>query len=285
MATNLTGNPNGLSRALLKMQIGISQAQQREGQTNPLLSCFRLLPPAGSEQALTIGSIYPRLRFEHLLQWDLSNPHRHWLVLNNSHAAIGDRLQKLDFYARQWQLDTELDLSDRGRSSTHNLGKLLWQGAPFFGWGGGLAIACSFWLLAWLAVQGQMFEWRWVLVDFDYIRDGLMLIGFALGTLLRFNSFFPEINQRSARELNLLELIKDPTSLPIDGKPGVFKGVLRGRAGIANWWGQDLFLQTPDSAIKLHYCSQLGAIGNLWQGAPRPWPFIRRGGEGGIRSR
>ena len=46
-------------------------------------------------------------------------------------------------------------------------------------------------------------------------------------------------------------------------QPIVLTGVLLGRPGLGNCLGQDLLLQTATGLIKLHYCSQVGVVGNL----------------------
>ncbi|HEY9650818.1 MAG TPA: zinc metalloprotease HtpX, partial [Coleofasciculaceae cyanobacterium] len=84
LAVETTGNPNGLTRALLKIGLGISEEIQTERQTNGLLESFELLLPLGYRQALKLGSCSPQIPFEAVLNWDCTNPYRDWLIISSS---------------------------------------------------------------------------------------------------------------------------------------------------------------------------------------------------------
>lgn len=109
-AANQTGNPNALIRALLKLTLGIAHDIETRQFTDPLLESFDLLLPVSPRAALTLGSLEGQPLNPILFQWDLSSPYRFWLALNNTHPLLGDRLLHLVEYARQWQLEPELEL-------------------------------------------------------------------------------------------------------------------------------------------------------------------------------
>ena len=143
VAAELTGNPNGFTRALLKIAIGAAKDVQTQKQTSYLLEGFDLLTPLGQRMATTLGSVYPHVPIESVLEWERTNPYRHWLAINNSHPPTGDRLNRLTHYARHWKLDTELEwstarLAVSGQRSANPTSlqwrSLLLQGAPFLGW-------------------------------------------------------------------------------------------------------------------------------------------------------
>ena len=286
---NLTGNPNGLIRALVKSAIATAQTIQRDTQTDYLLESFDLLTPLGCGAATSLGSFYPHLSLSALLEWDLVNPDRHWLAINHSHPLMGERLQRLTHYARHEQLEPELDI-EPSESFNRNPRSFLLQGAPFFGLAAGYLVAQILWFAAQIAYRFGVQQISWLASDYNLFA-GFMMIGLGLGIFLRFNAFFPELKhletRSSARSLSesepltasedlsrLSTLMKKPDALLIDSSPIRLEGTLLGRTGIANGLGQDLLLQTPKGLIKLHYSSQLGAVGNLLPQPTRPVELI-----------
>ncbi|NJR50124.1 MAG: M48 family metalloprotease [Leptolyngbyaceae cyanobacterium CSU_1_3] len=274
-AANLTGNPNGLTRALLKIAVGTAQTLQKHRQTDYLIEGFDLLTPLGCLTAIHLGSLYPHGSLRSLLEWDLTHPDRHWLGLNNSHPLMGDRLQRLTSYAHHCQVNPELDLEFATASTPRHRNTLLLQGAPFFGTLLGYVMAQLLWFSAQILYRLGVQQITWLASDYDLFAS-FMLLGFGLGTFLRFNSFFPDIQGIEASDIatpqTLPEWLANPAALPIDSQPICLEGTLIGRSGIGNWLGQDLILQTATGCIKLHYLSQLGAIGNLLP--PRPADFV-----------
>jgi Zn-dependent protease with chaperone function len=278
-ACNLTGNPNGLTRALLKMATGTAQTLQHQQQTDPALESFDLLSALNHRPALAIGSVAAQTPWPALLTWDQVNPQRRWLALNQSHPLLGERLQTLDRYAQKWQLSSELALSAPTRTGW----QLPWpQALPFAGLGSGLALAALLWVIGWGAYLRGIDQLRWMASDYK-LFFGLPLIGFGVGTILRFNRFFPDLDaltqqrQREDRdrarnnELSGIKPSRDKisvatmltqSSLPV-GQPTVLEGTLLGRSGIGNGLGQDLLLQTANGTLKLRYCAQVGVVGNL----------------------
>jgi hypothetical protein len=106
----------------------------------------------------------------------------------------------------------------------------------------------------------------WLGSDFKLFW-GFPLIGFGVGTILRFNCFFPDIPQswfrgRGEPLANLADEVSDPAALPITARPTVLSGTLLGRPGLANWLGQDLLLHTQQGLVRLHDCSAFGMGGN-----------------------
>lgn len=154
-AAELTGNPNALTRALVKIAIGVAQTVQQQKQTHFWLEGFDLLGPVGLDQAITLGSLAQQIPLDALLQWDLHNPERHWLTINNTHPLLGERLQLLEIYARHWKLETQLEWpAPKNEPKPKTL--------PYLGIPLGLAIATVTALIGWLLDLSpqQQIDWQ-----------------------------------------------------------------------------------------------------------------------------
>jgi Zn-dependent protease with chaperone function len=282
-AAEVTGNPNALTRALLKIAVGTAEVVQHQSQTSYFLEGLDLLTPLGHRMASSLGSLYEHAPITSVLQWDYSNPYHQWLAVNNSHPPTGDRLQLLTRYARHWKLDPELELTPvpKQRLNADQWQTLLLQGAPFYGVVFGAAIALIFWLVGGIAGKFGIERIAWIWGD-RVILFSWMLLGFGIGTLLRFNAFFPDMPaslRRPPANLNsprLPILLKNTNAIPLNSQPIYVEGKLLGRRGMGNWLGQDLILQTATGLIKLHCFSQLGPIGNLFTGPIRPCQLVNQ---------
>ncbi len=304
-AAEITGNPNGLTRALAKIAIGMAKNLEQQQQTSFFLEGFDLLFPVGVREAVTLGSAGLHAPLEQILLWDVSNPFRNWLTVNSGHPLMGERLKLLALYAQFWQLEAELDLANLGtlQPTKHkfllfNLFKsifgagtkssagtnsragskfragtgappLLLQGAPFFGIPMGLAIVGVLWLIGGIFSRTSFWQLDWLWGDRS-ILWGCLPIGFCLGTLLRINDFFPDIPPRNIAEPSLPQILSNSETLPLDAQAVRLQGQLLGRSGMANWLGQDLILQTATGLVRLHYVSRFGPIGSLFPTPTRP---------------
>ena len=289
LACNLTGNPNGLTRAILKITIGMANDIQNQGKIRNLLESFELLMPVGINQAITVGSICSHNNFASIFNWDITSPYRNWLTINNTHPLLGERLKMLELYANFWKLETEINLENINPNIEKNqlnqkekhltppnfdLQKLLLQGAPFFGMLIGLFFAGLFWLIGGFSSAVGLWRLDWLWGDIS-ILVGSIAIGFSIGIFIRINHFFPDIKPaKILQHPNLLKLLTDSEALPLDSQQIQLKGQLLGKSGISNLLGQDLILQTTEGLIKLHYSSQLGPIGNLWPALTNPGGLV-----------
>ena len=68
-SAEITGNPNGLTRALTKIAIGIAANIQQQKQTSFFLESFDLLLPVGVGQAATLGCAALQAPLEQILLW------------------------------------------------------------------------------------------------------------------------------------------------------------------------------------------------------------------------
>jgi Zn-dependent protease with chaperone function len=287
IAAETTGNPNGFTRALLKIAIGTSADVKEQRLTSWLLQGFDLVAPVGYRQAIALGSFYPQKPFEELLAWDCINPYRNWLVTTYSHPLTGDRLQLLSRYAQFWQLETELDLQPSApfprtlpakaeKVLGSHKGLPLLQSALFFGLLIAIALRLLFWILGGIGNLLNIWQLIWMFGS-STLFAGCLLVGFSLSIFMHINAYFPDIKPDNLlKQPSLPDLVANPTLMVADSLPVALTGKLLGRPGCLNWLGQDLILETPKGLVKLHFYSFLGPFGNLWARAARPSDFIDR---------
>ncbi|WP_017319291.1 M48 family metalloprotease [Mastigocladopsis repens] len=257
LAVEMTGNPNGLVRALLKIAIGIAGDIQRQEQTSRQLESLNIIMPVGYQQSIGLGGIAPHTTFESFLMWDYLNPYRWWFVINNTHPLMGDRLQRLLSIARYWHLETELNLETQQPLLVKRQ-SFLFQIAPFLGILVGVVLAFVIWFVWQIAYALKFLNLKWIYDDWSFVM-GCMLIGFSIGTLIRINAFFPEIKITTAQsDDRLLNLLSNPAALPSDSMSVRLVGKLLGRRGTTNSLGQDFILQSSTALVKLHYIWWLG---------------------------
>ncbi|MHC5723683.1 MAG: M48 family metalloprotease [Nostoc sp.] len=256
VAAEITGNPNALIRALLKIAIGIAADIEKQEHTSWQLESLNLLTPVSHQQSLSLGTIASNLSFESFLKWDTANPYRRWFTINNSHPLMGDRIERLCQIARHWHLDTELHFSSE--LSKVKRQSFLLQIAPWLGIPLGLLFAALVWLTWQLAFALKFLNLKWIYEDWSFIT-GCLLIGFSIGTVMRINPFFPDIKPATMQSDNSLpNLLSDPSALPIDSNSVRLVGKLLGRQGTSNSLAQDLILQSSAGLVKLHHISWLG---------------------------
>lgn len=271
MASELTGNPNGYTRALLKIAIGTATDVENQSKTDYCLEAFEIVTPIGYRMATFLGSLYPHRPLEPVLEWDRTNALRHVLALNNSHPPTGERLHLLTLYARHWKLTPELDWDDPPVRQPKSAGftrqqwqTLLLQGAPYNGCLAGILLAFALIGIGWIGDQAGWAAVSWIVRD-QTLLFGFPLIGICLGTLLRINPFFPDISPKSRHSLEeenlLFVLLSNPQMVPIHTQTVHLEGKLLGRSGVANLLNQDLLLQTNNGIFKLHCTSRLGPFG------------------------
>ncbi|MFN6561981.1 MAG: M48 family metalloprotease [Nostoc sp. ChiSLP01] len=256
-AAEITGNPNALIRGLLKIAIGIATDIEKQEHTSWQLESLNIVAPIGYQQSLSLGTIASHLSFESFLKWDVVNPYRRWFTINNSHPLVGDRIERLCQIARHWHLDTELHFPSEQLSKVKRQSFLL-QIAPWLGVPLGVLFAGLVWLAWQLAFAFKFLNLKWIYEDWSFIT-GCLLIGFSIGTVIRINSFFPDIKPPTLQTDDCLpNLFADPSTLPIDSISVRLVGKLLGRQGTANSLAQDLILQSSAGLVKLHHVSWLG---------------------------
>ncbi len=275
-ATEATGNPNAIARALIKLSFALADSVATQGYTPAMVESLTLLLPVSAD--LTRQSLYGNLPLAQLFAWDSLNPLRNWMSVSDAHPPLGDRLRVIMAYAQHWKLELELPLAAlpqrRKALSQSEWAQLIRQGMPFFGLGFGLATGL---LLLLLGAIGQWLSWPaldWMHQDKSLLH-ACMLMGLSLGTMLRINRFFPDLPLNMPLSQDLSHWTSDLSLLPADSIPAKFSGTLLGRPGLANWLGQDLILKTSEAGfLKLHFFSRLGPLGNILSLQTKPTALL-----------
>ncbi|MEG4229957.1 zinc metalloprotease HtpX [Microcoleus sp. N9_B2] len=261
-AAETTGNPNALSRALVKIAYGILEEGQRGTEPSRLLEGTRALGIYDAKAATSTGTAY-RIASEpekigRVFLWDMFNPWAWWMELNSTHPLTGKRVRALSTYAEQLGLDVEFDMGrivgegkdlSKRRLYGNFVFDLLLYSAETLGLAVGFAIG-----IALYAVNPMMMV-------------ACPLIGLGMGILLKTLVMFP--NYEQAEHLDVLTLMSDPYASPLRGQPAQLQGELIGRGDAGYTFGSDLKLQDRTGMIYLRYASRFGPIGNFLFGMKR----------------
>jgi Zn-dependent protease with chaperone function len=271
-AAEVTGNPNALSRGLVKIAYGLVEEGKRTQEPSRLLEGTRALGIYDSKAAVMTGTAYrisasPE-RVGRVFMWDMFNPWAWWMELNSTHPLTGKRIRALSNYAEQLDLAVEFDMAKVVRDGKTLSKKRLYSGfaldlilygAEFLGL-----------LLGLIAVFILSSQHLGPLV-------ALPLIGLGLGVLVKALVMYP--NFAKAQPLDVLELMSDPYASPLRGKPAQLQGTLIGRGQAGYALGSDIQFQDKTGLLYLHYASWLGPLGNLFFGMTRVKGLIGSQGD------
>ena len=268
-AAETTGNPNGLSRALVKIAYGILEETERSPEPSRLVEGTRALGIYDHKAASSTGTAYrvasdPQ-KIGRVFLWDMFNPWGWWMELNSTHPLTGKRVRALSTYAEQLGLPTEFDMGRViGEGKTLNQKKLY----------GNFLVDIALYLAEIIGflvglVIGTIFS-------SNSANAGLMvgapLIGLGLGILIKTLVMFPDYQQAPATDV--LTLMSDPYASPLRGQPAKLAGKLIGRGDAGYKFGSDLKIQDRNGMLYLHYSSRFGPIGNFFYGMTRVQSLI-----------
>jgi Zn-dependent protease with chaperone function len=258
IAAEITGNPNGLIRALLKISIGIAHDISLQERTCWQLESLNILAPVAYQHSIILGSTAGHLPFESFLKWENFHPYRQWLTINSCHPLMGDRIEHICKIARHWHLDTELHQTNPQKPIQIKPQSWYLQIAPWLGIPVGVVFTGLVWLLWQTGYALHLLNLKWIYDNWSFVT-GCMLIGFSIGTVMRINTLFPEITPVNIqKDEHLTSLLADPTILPIDSIRVQLTGRLIGRPGIGNCLAQDLILQSNQGLMKLNHIPWVG---------------------------
>jgi Zn-dependent protease with chaperone function len=261
-ASETTGNPNGLSRALVKIAYGIVEESEKATEPSRLMQGTRALGIYDAKAAVSSGSAY-RISAQpekvgRVFLWDLFNPWGWWLELSSTHPLTGKRVRALSTYAEQLGLDMEFDMG-RVVAEGNQLNKkrlygsfftdLLFYSAEF------LAIILGLIVAGILTVAG--FKAVKVFVS-------IPLVFFGIALLIKRVVMFP--SSKNAPTSDVITLMSDPYASPLRGQPVQLKGKIIGRGDAGYAFGSDMKLQDKTGMMYLLYASRWGPLGNFLVG-------------------
>ncbi|MDJ0648234.1 MAG: zinc metalloprotease HtpX [Xenococcaceae cyanobacterium MO_188.B19] len=263
-AAETTGNPNALSRALVKIAYGIVEETTNAQEPSRLLEGTRALGIYDAKAATSTGTAYriaasPE-KVGRVFLWDMFNPWGWWMELNSTHPLTGKRVRALSTYAEQLGLAVEFDMGriigegkhlNKKRLYGNFVGDLLIFSLETIGLLGGFIVG--------------------ILLAATLANDGLILacpiIGLGIGIVIKAVVMYPKY--RNAPATDILELMSDPYASPLRGKPVKLQGNLIGRGQAGYKFGSDFKIQDPTGMLYLRYSSRFGPIGNFLFGMSR----------------
>ncbi|MEH2416642.1 zinc metalloprotease HtpX [Nostoc sp.] len=268
-AAESTGNPNGLSRALVKIAYGILEEGSRSPEPSRLIEGTRALGIYDHKAAASTGTAYriasdPQ-KVGRVFLWDMFNPWGWWMELNSTHPLTGKRVRALSTYAEQLGLATEFDMGRViGEGKTLSKSRLygsffldvVLYGAETIGFFVGLVMGMILWSSS----------------PNTGLVIGAPLIGLGIGIVIKALVMFPDYKQ--APETDILTLMSDPYASPLRGQPAKLKGQLIGRGDAGYKFGSDLKIQDRSGMLYLRYASRFGPIGNFLFGMKRVQSLI-----------
>lgn len=263
-AAEQTGNPNGLSRALVKIAYGIVQETEKSTEPSRLMQGTRALGIYDAKAAASTGTAYqisssPE-KIGRLFLWDLFNPWGWWMELNSTHPLTGKRVRALSNYAEQLGLDMEFDMGrvvaegkrlDKKRLYGTFYQDFLLYGAEF------IAIVLG------LAIGAVLFKSIGSLKAFVAIP--LLLLGAVM--IFKRSVMYP--SSKNAPATDVITLMSDAYASPLRGQPVQLEGTLIGRGDAGYVFGSDLKLQDKSGMMYLLYASRWGPLGNFFFGMKR----------------
>ena len=263
-AAETTGNPNALSRALVKIAYGIVEETSNAKEPSRLLEGTRALGIYDAKAAPSTGTAYrvaasPE-KVGKVFLWDMFNPWGWWMELNSTHPLTGKRVRALSTYAEQLGLEIEFDMGKVIAEGKHLNKKLLYSNfvgdVLLYGLEGvGLIVG----LIVGVILAQAFYYPQWAIA--------CPLIGLGIGVIFKGLIMYPTF--KNAPATNILELMSDPYASPLRGKPAKLEGSLIGRGQAGYKFGSDLKIQDKTGMLYLHYSSRFGPIGNFLFGLGR----------------
>lgn len=270
-AAEVTGNPNALSRALVKIAYGILEEGKRTQEPSRLIEGTRALGIYDARAAAGVGTAYRIVsepaRMGRVFLWDLFNPWAWWMELNSTHPLTGKRVRALSTYAEQLGLDTEFEM---GRVVAE--GKKLSKGKLYGSFVLDIVLYASpvIGLIVGMAAGVTLFLWTKNLGALL----GMILLGFGLGQLCQTLALFPNFGRAPQRDI--LTLMSDPYASPLRGQPVKLEGKVIGRGNAGYRFGSELKFQDNTGMVMLRYNSRFGPLGNFLFGASQADNLVNR---------
>jgi Zn-dependent protease with chaperone function len=263
-AAEVTGNPNALSRALVKIAYGIVEEGSRSAEPSKLLAGTRVLGICDHKSATASGTAYrvasDTSQIGEVFLWDMFNPWGWWLELSSTHPLTGKRVRALSNYAEQLGIVQEFNMGKiiglgKNLSKTRLYGNFFLDICLYSAEMIGLLVGGSIGLVIYATTEQSKYGWI------------LPVLGLAIGIACKALVMFP--SYKNSQQTDVLSLMSDPYASPLRGKPVQLAGRVIGRGDAGYVAGSDLMLQDKTGLLYLHHASRLGPIGNFLFGLRR----------------
>ena len=265
-AAETTGNPNALSRALVKIAYGIVEETSQAEEPSRLLEGTRALGIYDAKAATATGTAYrvassPE-KIGKVFLWDMFNPWGWWMELNSTHPLTGKRVRALSTYAEQLGLAIEFDMG-----KVIGEGKRLSKKRLYGNFATDIVLYCSEGIGLLIGLIVGLVAMGTLPLPSPPLAIACPLIGLGVGVVCKALVMYP--NYENAPKTNILELMSDPYASPLRGKPAKLQGELIGRGQAGYKFGSDLKIQDKTGMLYLRYSSRFGPIGNFLFGMKR----------------
>jgi Zn-dependent protease with chaperone function len=263
-AGQVTGKPNALASALVKIAYGLAASESREqvkagasAKGKQSSTQVQSVAGAGAFGALNIfdrkgavsmvmsaaaegetrpGEVHPE-RVKSAMQWDLWNPWAAWYELNSTHPRVAKRLLRLSDQASA-QGDQPYIVFDRARPESYwgaffiDLFVLF---LPFLGLLVGLGLFLG---MSWLA---QNLEWHWL---------GVLVGLLGLGAFLRSRFTY---RGKIFEHRTVASLMSHVKVSPVRPVPSTVTGTIIGKGVPGLIWSEDFVIQDKTGILFLDY--------------------------------
>ncbi|MGK7941028.1 MAG: M48 family metalloprotease [Crocosphaera sp.] len=266
-SAEITGNPNGLSRALIKIAYGITEELSKGSEPSQLMQGTRALGISDVKGAAVAGTLYRSSsdgskQLGKVFIWDLYNPWAKLTEFNSTHPLTGKRIQALSTYAEQMGVDPQFNMVNIIKEG-NKLNKKNLMTNFFLD----LILSNAHWIGAILGFIVGIIMPNSVLLSF-------IACGFGGGVIIKTLLLYP--NLKNAQDSDIFTLMCDPYGSPVRGKPVQLKGNVIGRGDAGYAFGSDIKLQDKTGIIFARYASRFGAIGNFLFGANQVEELIEK---------
>jgi Zn-dependent protease with chaperone function len=263
-AVQTTGNPNGLSRALVKIASAILESEQN------VIAGFRLLNICDPGSAVAVGTAYRQVAepqtIGRVLLWDMFNPWSWWMEMNSTHPLMGKRLRVLATYAEQLKLETEFDLAaaiQEGKKLNKNklyrnlLADILFYNAQWAG--------CIFGFIVGFLLT--------VIFNNQGFLPSLTFFGFGIGMLIHGFVMYPNLDRIVART-DIVTLLCDPYIGPLRSRPVQLQGEIINCLDAGYQYTRDFIVRDRTGNLYIRYASRWGFWGNFLFGMTKAQTLI-----------
>jgi Zn-dependent protease with chaperone function len=249
-ASELTGNPNALARALPKMARQMLPFNQPAMPTNRLLESTRALGICDRQTMTAIGLAMEIAYVGQTDQdpyrvflWELFNPWRRWLEFHSTHPLVGKRLKFLSQYSKQLGLLTEYDFVELLKEEKKLNKKLLYR---------------NFWRDLFIQVSPVIGIFAAVIAAIllsrlynRWLLPSLSMIGLGLGFMLQGSLRYPDF--RRVTDTDLVSLLIDPYASYVQGAPIQIAGELLGYGTDEFYLGYAIRLEDQGGLAFINY--------------------------------